>query len=211
MSGTAGQSDLDAQFLLQFLEAVEPVPLSNVTLFICNRPDLTSLISALFTSADCLAGNFRMRVRRIALHQRQQAVPLYELPAPKKPAKADAANTPEVDRKLPAHLPGESKVYRPETAADHHDATVQTCGCTSCGGRLRLISQDVSEQLEYVPAHSKATAHLWRCARGGPAASGWRRGIRGISSSVVQTGQGLTRRSNAVFRFSSAKTVVLNK
>ena len=86
--------------------------------------------------------------------------PLYELPAPKKPAKADAANTPEIDRKLPAHLPRDSKVYRPEASDDHHDAKGQACGCTACGGRLRLIGQDISEQLEYVPAHFKVIRHV---------------------------------------------------
>jgi transposase len=89
-----------------------------------------------------------------------EGVPLYELPTPNKPAKADAANMPEVDRKLPAHLPHEAKVYRPEASDDHHDAKGQACGCTACGGRLRLIGQDVSEQLEYVPAHFKVIRHV---------------------------------------------------
>jgi transposase len=89
-----------------------------------------------------------------------EGVPLYELPAPRKPAKADAANTPEVDRKLPAHLPRDSKVYRPEASDDHHDAKGQACGCVACGGRLRLIGQDISEQLEYVPAHFKVIRHV---------------------------------------------------
>lgn len=89
-----------------------------------------------------------------------EGVPLDELPKPKKPAKADAANAPEVDRKLPAHLPRESKVYRPAASADHHDAKGQACGCTACGGRLRLIGQDISEQLEYVPAHFEVIRHV---------------------------------------------------
>ena len=46
-----------------------------------------------------------------------EGAPLYELAPAKKPAKVDAANTPEVDRKLPAHLPREAKDYRPETMA----------------------------------------------------------------------------------------------
>ena len=86
--------------------------------------------------------------------------PLYEFPPAKKPAKADAANTPEVDRSLPTHLPREAKVYRPEARDDHHDAKGQACGCTACGGRLRLIGQDISEQLEYVPAHYKVIRHV---------------------------------------------------
>ena len=89
-----------------------------------------------------------------------EGAPLYELAAPKQPAKADAANMPEVDRKLPAHLPRDLKVYRPEASTDHHDAKGQACGCTACGGRLRLIGQDVSEQVEYVPAHFKVIRHV---------------------------------------------------
>lgn len=89
-----------------------------------------------------------------------EPLPLYELPGPRKPAKAQAANTPEADRSLPAHLPRDSKVYRPEASSDHHDANGQACGCTACGGRLRLIGQDVSEQLEYVPAHFKVIRHV---------------------------------------------------
>lgn len=79
-----------------------------------------------------------------------------------KPAgtKAEAANTPTIDRSLPAHLPREAQVHRPGTNAAHHDAAGQPCGCTACGGRLRQIGQDVSEQLEYVPAHFKVIRHV---------------------------------------------------
>jgi transposase len=34
------------------------------------------------------------------------------------------------------------------------------CGCSACGGRLRQIGQDVSEQLEYVPARFKVIRHV---------------------------------------------------
>jgi transposase len=50
--------------------------------------------------------------------------------------------------------------HRPPTTGDHHDAIGQACGCTACGGRLRLIGQDVSELLEYVPAHFKVIRHV---------------------------------------------------
>ena len=43
---------------------------------------------------------------------------------------------------------------------DHHDAAGQPCGCTDCGGRLRQIGEDVSEQLEYVPARFKVIRHV---------------------------------------------------
>ena len=86
--------------------------------------------------------------------------PLYERPAPIVVAAPDAANAPEIDRKLPAHLPREPQVYRPETSSDHHDANGLACGCTACGGRLRLLGQDVSEQLEYVPSRFKVIRHV---------------------------------------------------
>jgi transposase len=74
--------------------------------------------------------------------------------------KAAAANTPDIDRSLPAHLPREAQVHRPEATTAHHDTAGQPCGCTACGGRLRQIGQDVSEQLEYVPAHFKVIRHV---------------------------------------------------
>jgi transposase len=71
-----------------------------------------------------------------------------------------AANTPEIDRSLPAHLAREARVHRPQASAAHHDSTGQPCGCTVCGGRLRQIGADISEQLEYVPAHFKVIRHV---------------------------------------------------
>jgi transposase len=76
---------------------------------------------------------------------------LDELPAR---AKAPAANT-EIDRSLPAHLPREQQEIRPETSQTHQDAQGRGCGCAACGGRLRTIGADISEQLEYVPARFK--------------------------------------------------------
>ena len=71
-----------------------------------------------------------------------------------------AANKPEIDRSLAAHLPREEQVHHPEATAAHHDAAGQPCGCTSCGGRLRRIGADVSEQLEYLPACFKVIRHV---------------------------------------------------
>ena len=89
-----------------------------------------------------------------------EAAPLDELPPPAKvhSANTPAANTPE--RGLPAHLPREQRVHRPGATTAHRDAGGQACGCTACGGRLRQIGADVSEQLEYVPAHFKVIRHL---------------------------------------------------
>lgn len=83
--------------------------------------------------------------------------------APQKAAAAPvspAANNTPADRSLPAHLPREAHAHRPETTAAHHDATGQPCGCAECGGRLREIGRDISEQLEYVPGHFKVLRHI---------------------------------------------------
>ena len=61
---------------------------------------------------------------------------LYEPPAPQTPAKVVAANAPDIDRNLPAQLPREPHVHRPETITAHHDSAGQPCGCTAYGGRL---------------------------------------------------------------------------
>jgi len=76
---------------------------------------------------------------------------LDELPRPKPPA----ANAGTLDRSLPDHLPREQQVIRPEATAAHHDDHGQACGCTACGGRLRLLGADVSHQLEYAPGRFK--------------------------------------------------------
>ena len=84
---------------------------------------------------------------------------LDEVPAAKVVAKDAAANDAR-DRKLPAHLPREEHVYRPEASPERRDASGQACGCTACGGRLRRIGEDVSEQLEYVPSRFKVIRHV---------------------------------------------------
>ena len=71
-----------------------------------------------------------------------------------------AANRDSVDRRLPPHLPREEHVYRPDATNAQHDTAGQACGCTACGGRLRRIGQDVSEQLEYVPSRFKVIRHV---------------------------------------------------
>jgi len=44
--------------------------------------------------------------------------------------------------------------------AARHDAAGHACGCSACGGLLRQIGQDVSEQLEYVPSRFKVVRHV---------------------------------------------------
>jgi transposase len=58
-------------------------------------------------------------------------------------------------RKLPDHLPRETRVHHPKGyAAD------APCGCSGCGGKLRQIGEDVAEQLEYVPGRFKVIRHV---------------------------------------------------
>jgi transposase len=86
---------------------------------------------------------------------------LDEIAAAKSPAKpVSAAANIEIDRSLPAHLPRDEQAHRPATTAAHHDNDGHACGCTACGGRLRRIGADVSEQLEYVPSHFKVIRHV---------------------------------------------------
>jgi transposase len=91
-----------------------------------------------------------------------QGAVLDEMPARKAgtAAMSRAANNPAIDRSLPAHLPREPHVHHPETTSDHHDCAGQPCGCRVCGGRLREIGRDVSEQLEYVPGRFKVVRHV---------------------------------------------------
>ena len=91
---------------------------------------------------------------------------LYELQA-SKPASvptsapvSPAANSPTIDRSLPEQLPREAHVVRPDASTEHQDAAGQACGCGQCGGRLREIGRDVSEQLEYVPGRFKVVRHI---------------------------------------------------
>jgi len=64
------------------------------------------------------------------------------------PADAAAGKAIPARRPLPAHLPRESVVHAPASA------------CPSCGGTLRAIGEDISEMLDYVPAHWKVIRHV---------------------------------------------------
>jgi transposase len=58
-----------------------------------------------------------------------------------------------VRRALPAHLPRETIVHQsPEV--------VEGCGCSSCGGTLRKLGEDVAEVLELVPGFFKVIRHV---------------------------------------------------
>jgi transposase len=57
---------------------------------------------------------------------------------------APPAETKRMRRPLPAHLPRETRKILPKQEA-----------CPDCGGELKLLGEDVSETLEYVPEHFK--------------------------------------------------------
>ena len=61
----------------------------------------------------------------------------------------------QAPRKLPEHLPRETLVHHPEGLA-----LGTQCACAECGGKLRQLGEDVSEQLEYVPASFKVIRHV---------------------------------------------------
>jgi transposase len=64
-----------------------------------------------------------------------------------------------VRRPLPADLPRQSIV---------HDSLPQGCACPSCGGTLKLLGEDASEMLEYIPSSFKVIRHVrpkLACAR----------------------------------------------
>ncbi|HEY4771432.1 MAG TPA: IS66 family transposase [Steroidobacteraceae bacterium] len=70
------------------------------------------------------------------------------LPIPPTPV-APAREKP-VRRPLPAHLPREPLIHEPSS----------TCTCPDCGGSLRVLGEDVSEMLEFVPQHWKVLRHV---------------------------------------------------
>ena len=65
-------------------------------------------------------------------------------------APAEVAPRRKAERKpLPPHLPREERVQKPANDA-----------CPDCGGNLKYLGEDVSEQLEYVPASFRVIRHI---------------------------------------------------
>ena len=56
---------------------------------------------------------------------------------------------PSIRKPLPAHLPRQTETHLPETES-----------CPECGGNLAYLGEDVSEQLEYVPASFRVIRHV---------------------------------------------------
>ena len=79
---------------------------------------------------------------------------LEELQTDEAVAKAKAlhpkvARQPSIRKPLPAHLPRQTETHLPATKS-----------CPECGGKLAILGEDVSEQLEYVPASFRVIRHV---------------------------------------------------
>jgi transposase len=79
---------------------------------------------------------------------------LEELQTEEAAAKAKALNSkvarqPSIRKPLPAHLPRQTETHLPATES-----------CPECGGKLAILGEDVSEQLEYVPASFRVIRHV---------------------------------------------------
>jgi transposase len=90
---------------------------------------------------------------KIAREIEQLELLIEELETPATAQVKAEARLPQADstrppRKLPEHLPREPVV---------HDVS---CTCATCGGELRKVGEDVSEQLEFVPEHWKVIRHI---------------------------------------------------
>jgi len=70
--------------------------------------------------------------------------------APIKARVSESATKP-ARKPLPDHLPREPHVHEPSTGS---------CSCPECGGTLRVLGEDSSEMLEYVPEHWKVIKHV---------------------------------------------------
>ena len=79
----------------------------------------------------------QLELRLEELQTAQAQTTTVEPPAPERNAEKP------VRKPLPEHLPREQVVHQP------------VCNCPDCGGALRRIGEDVSEVLEYIPAHFK--------------------------------------------------------
>jgi len=59
------------------------------------------------------------------------------------------ARQPSIRKPLPAHLPRQTETHLPATGS-----------CPECGGKLAILGEDISEQLEYVPASFRVIRHV---------------------------------------------------
>lgn len=62
--------------------------------------------------------------------------------------RAKVTRQPSIRKPLPAHLPRQTQTHLPVTES-----------CPACGGTLAMLGENVSEQLEYVPASFRVVRH----------------------------------------------------
>ena len=86
----------------------------------------------------------QLELRLEELEADEGAAPI-EIPKTPRTAPEQSARKP-----LPEHLPREVQTYLPASV----DA------CPECGGKLKLLGEDVAEQLEYVPASFRVLRHV---------------------------------------------------
>jgi transposase len=97
---------------------------------------------------------FGRRSEKLDLQIEQLELRLEDLQADEGDATAQVekhSNSPRkspVRKPLPDHLPREERVYPPAEAC-----------CPDCGGDLRHLGDDISEQLEFIPASFKVIRH----------------------------------------------------
>lgn len=125
-------------------------------------------LSAKLRSRDVLIEQLKLQLARLkrmkfgrSSEQLDAQIAQLELSLEELEANAATVSTPEAPdsapasrggrKALPDHLPRESHVHEPPTG---------TCSCPQCGGALRVLSEDVSEVLEYVPEHWKVHKHV---------------------------------------------------
>ena len=100
--------------------------------------------------------NGRSRSSEIRSQIEQLELRLEELEADEGAAPIEIPKTPRTApeqtprRPLPEHLPREVQTHLPESAGI----------CTACGGQMKLLGEDVAEQLEYVPASFRVIRHV---------------------------------------------------
>lgn len=88
-------------------------------------------------------------------------LPLYEEPVQEVPAAmTEAVTAKRADQA--ARRAGQSRPSLPATLPreEHIHPASDACACPACGGQLKLLGEDVSEVLEYVPASFKVVRHV---------------------------------------------------
>ena len=128
-------------------------------------PDDVGLLKAMLVAAGAELEQLRMqvaRLRRMAFGRSSERLTReadqLELGLEESEAQAAAAATPAVTRArdaakpyrqpLPDHLPREDVVHE------------GPCVCPDCGGAMRRLGEDVTEQLDYVPASFRVVRHV---------------------------------------------------